>query len=204
MTCLVFDSQREFGPKKNTSAQRSARANQALNAAKSSYRKRHTRDRVLNYASAYTPFTRAIKDLIFQRILNVQWEEENVLSRTMTKRRLLTKLGLKHKEENSHEKVRRNETGRRSGRRKERLRSQSEKHWSQNALQYVPPSPQEQGSRYTPLATLSVPKMFTQPERTDPAKKKAAQEKRERGISSRRPNTPDDPYVAKPRNYKST
>ncbi|ORZ00553.1 hypothetical protein BCR43DRAFT_485406 [Syncephalastrum racemosum] len=64
MTCLVSDS----GPKERTSAQPSARASQALNAAKSSYRKRHTRDRVLNYASACTRFIRAIISPIFQML----------------------------------------------------------------------------------------------------------------------------------------
>ncbi|ORZ04028.1 hypothetical protein BCR43DRAFT_559548 [Syncephalastrum racemosum] len=345
MACLVFDSQTEFGPKRSTSTQRSARANQALNAAKRSYRKRHTRDRVLNYASAYTRFTRAIKGLIFQmlpkyqchaydtdnpvplsflvadreadaqvvhladtwagipailsrdgdlfcyggalncmRILNVKWEETNLKARTTTKRRLLTKLGLMHEEEKSHEKAEMRlavvaavagndyaanpkgvgfktlcnmvkqvdisgqdttadllmekllemvsrvyefEKNRYAAALLQFCRprvlqaslqdtlftakipisvdsSLSDQMYAPFLRKKVPPGPQEQASRYTPVATLSVPKSFTQPERTDPVQKKASQEKRERGSSSRSLNTPDDPDVAKPRSYKST
>ncbi|ORY91823.1 hypothetical protein BCR43DRAFT_71557 [Syncephalastrum racemosum] len=39
------------------------------------------------------------------RTLNVQWEKQNLLSRTTTKRRLLIKLGLQHEEKNSDDKA---------------------------------------------------------------------------------------------------
>ncbi|ORY93728.1 hypothetical protein BCR43DRAFT_551386 [Syncephalastrum racemosum] len=157
MTCLVFDSQREFGPKKNTSAQRSARANQALNAAKSSYRKRHTRDRVLNYASAYTRFTRAIKGLIFQAGMRLA-----VVVAVAGNDYANNPRGVGFKK----------------------------------ALQYGE-SIRHYRSRY-----YSGPSHGKK--RTDRVKKKASQEKRERGSSSRILNIPDDPDVAKLRNYKST
>ncbi|ORY88538.1 hypothetical protein BCR43DRAFT_519485 [Syncephalastrum racemosum] len=60
----------EFGPR-NTSTQRSARANQALNAAKAPIEASYSRPRP-QYASAYTRFTRAIKGLIFQMLPKYQ------------------------------------------------------------------------------------------------------------------------------------
>ncbi|ORY89222.1 hypothetical protein BCR43DRAFT_519402 [Syncephalastrum racemosum] len=303
MACLVFDSQTEFGPKENTSAQRSARVNQALNAAKRSYRKRHTRDRVLNYVSAYTRFTRAIKGpnfsgmamltkyqchaydtdnlvplsfLVSDREADAQMGGTKFAVQNNEEKRLLINLGLKHEEENSDEKAEMRlavvaavagndyaNNPRDAGLRKLcnmvnqielqvkirqrtfstagvisrvyefeknpyaaallqfcRLRglqvslqdtlvtvtvpitvdsSLSDQMYAPFLSKKVPPGPQEQGSRYTPVATLSVPKTFTQPERIDPVRKKASQEKRERGSSSRSLNSPDDADIAKPR-----